>query len=241
MDEPGADRAELARALRFLRRANRRFGGTAATLAHLRRWSASWARGEEIRLIDIGTGSADVPCALADWARRAGFRMRVVAVDLHPVTLEEARAHVGAQPDIELVCADALRLLDRFAPGDFDYAHAGLFLHHLSDVQVLTVLRIMDRLARRGVIWNDLVRGPAGRLAVRLATLGAPAMVRHDGRLSVEAGFTRAEALDLARRAGLERPSYRAHWGYRFTLVSARRHRGAGTTPGGVGETGVRS
>jgi hypothetical protein len=129
---------------------------------------------------------------------------------------------VGDRPHIELVRADALELMDRFEAGAFDYAHAGMFLHHLDDIEVMTMLRIMHRLTTRGIIWNDLVRGAVELGLVRLLTLGRPAMVRHDGIASVANGFTRREALELARRVGLPDIAYRRHLFGRFTLTSTK-------------------
>ncbi len=228
MDDPAVDRDQLDRSLRFIRAINRRLGGTAAALGHLRRWSAGWPPGEVIRIIDLGTGSADIPLAIVRWARTGGLRVQVTAIDSHPTTLDLAREYVkgalgaGGHPDIELVRADALSLMDRFDPAAFDYAHAGMFLHHLDDIEVMTVLRVMDRLTTRGVIWNDLVRAPVEAVAVRLLTLGGSAIVRHDALVSVAAGFTRREVLDLAYRVGLQHIDYRRHLFGRFTLVSTK-------------------
>jgi hypothetical protein len=195
MDDPDVDRTDLDRSLRFIRMVNRRLGGAGAVVRHFARWSSRWPAGETIRVIDIGTGSADIPLAITRWAQRA-----------------------GEVPSIELVQADALQIMDRFEAGTFDYAHAGMFLHHLDDIEVMTALRIMHRLAGRGLIWNDLVRGTVELLLVRLLTLGRPAIVHHDGIASVAAGFTRHEALDLARRVGLPDIAYRRHLFGRFTL-----------------------
>ncbi len=228
MDDPAVDRDQLDRSLRFIRAINRRLGGTAAVLGHLRRWSAGWPAGEVIRIIDLGTGSADIPLAIVRWARTGGMRVHVTAIDAHPTTLDLAREYLrqalgpGDPEDIELVRADALSLMDHFEPGAFDYAHAGMFLHHLDDIEVMTVLRVMDRLTTRGVIWNDLLRGTVEAVAVRLLTLAGPAMVRHDARVSVAAGFTRREVLDLAGRVGLPHIEYRRHLFGRFTLVSTK-------------------
>jgi hypothetical protein len=201
---------------------NRRLGGTRAVLSQFARWSAGWSAQGEVRILDVGTGSADIPLAIVEWARARGLRVRVTGIDANPATLELARQHVADRPEIELYCADALGLVERFGPAAFDYAHAGMFLHHLDDVQVLTALRIMDRLTTRGLIWNDLVRGPVEAIGVRLLALGQPAMVRHDAVVSVAAGFTRREALDLARRVGLVNVRYRRHLFGRFTLVSSK-------------------
>lgn len=227
MDDPAVDPAQLRRALAALRWVNRHLGGTAALLNHLQRWSRRWPRDHTIALLDIGTASADLPLAACAWARRAGFRLRVTAIDLHARTLELARHHIARAPDlardIDLVQADARALTHRFAPESFDYAHAGLFLHHLSDLEVMTVLRMMDRLVRRGLIWNDLMRTPVARVVVHLATIGAPRIVQHDARASVAAAFTRNEALDLCRRAGVDYVRFRARWLHqRFTVAGER-------------------
>ncbi len=222
MDDPKVDRAELEESLRFIRTVNRRLGGAAAALKHLQRWSADWPSRQTIRILDIGTGSADIPLAISDWAATSQHPVHITAVDLHETTLAVARDQVGERGDIELVQADARTLTDLFEPRAFDYAHAGMFLHHLSDIEAMTVLRIMDRLTTRGLIWNDLVRGPIEKLAVRVLTIRAPAMVKHDAVVSVAAGFTRREVLDLAKRVGLETPTYHRHLFGRFTLVSEK-------------------
>ncbi len=222
MDDPNVDRVDLEASLRFIRMVNRRLGGVAAALNHLKRWSADWPDDRTIRILDVGTGSADIPLAIVEWSTKAGHSVHITAVDLHESTLAVAREQVGDRSNIELVQADARKLMKVFEPRAFDYVHAGMFLHHLSDIEVMTVLRIMDRLTTRGLVWNDLVRGPIEKLAVRLLTLRAPAMVKHDGLVSVAAGFTRREVLELAKRVGLEKPKYRRHLLGRFTLVSEK-------------------
>lgn len=227
MDDPAADRGQLDRALGYIRAVNKRLGGVRALIGRLERWCQRWPTDRPITLLDIGTGSADLPLETVRWARRRGFDVRVTGIDVHATTLELAREHIGREPDlaerIELVRADALELGERFHAGSFDYVHAGLFLHHLSEVRVMTVLSIMDRLASRGIVWNDLVRSPAARGVIHLLTIGREPMVRHDARVSVEAGFTRAEALDLARRLDLGYCTY--EWSlltHRFTLAGEK-------------------
>lgn len=218
MDDPGVARDDLARSLAYIRGVNRWLGGTRGLLSRLKAWSRRWPKGKPVTLLDVGTGSADIPIAARAWAERAGFDLRVTGVDLHATTLELARAQVGGREGITLVHGDALRLMDQFQPGSFDYAHAGMFLHHLSFIEVLTVLRIMDRLARAGVVWNDLVRSRLALSLVHAVLIRQPHIVRHDAVASVRAGFTRAEVLDFARRAGLDYTRYRTVMAYRFVL-----------------------
>lgn len=223
MDDPGVPDAALHRSLWFIRLVNAGWGGRAALLGHLSRWSRDWPKGREITLLDIGTGSADLPIAAVEWARARGHALRVVAIDAHPKTLAAAReriARAGLGEWIEARHADALKLMDEFGPDAFDYAHAGLFLHHLQDVEVLTVLRMMERVSRRGIVWNDLIRSGWNRLVVGAATIGQPQIIAHDARVSVEAAFTKREVLEIRDRLGLGWCKYRANrlMG-RFTLA----------------------
>jgi hypothetical protein len=225
MDDPAASREQMAEALRFIRLVNRRLGGAGAAVREVARLAATIEPREMIRIIDIGTGAADIPVAIAQWAKQFGRRVHITAVDLHPVTLDLAREHVaeaGCADVILLEQGDALKLVDRHEPESIDIAHAGMFLHHLQDIEVMTVLRIMDRLTTRGIIWNDLLRGWAGRMGVRLMTMGLPGHLKHDARVSVEAGFTKREVLDLAQRTGLADVRVRTHLMHRFTLVGEK-------------------
>lgn len=229
MDDPAVDRSQLDGALRFIRAINRRMGGVSSLIRHLERWSPRWPTDRPVTLLDVGTGSADLPLEAVRWARTRGLDLRVTGVDLHETTLELGREHIASEPDladaITLQHADALVLDDTFADGTFDYVHAGLFLHHLTDIQIKLVLRMMDRIAARGIIWNDLVRSTVGRAFIHAVTIGKPEIIRHDARVSVEAGFTQAEVLDYARRLDLTYCDY--SWNlftHRFTLAGERPH-----------------
>ena len=226
MDEPEASPDDLAVSLRFIRFVNRRLGGTRGAIRTIERWAREkgdqWPRDRPIRVLDIGTGSADIPVAMAKWARRHRRAREIDAIDLHPTTLKLAREYVGEVENIRLRQLDALKLMDHYEPGSFDVVHAGMFLHHLPDLEVMTVLRIMQRLARHGMIWNDLARRTLARAGVRTLvalTPGLPRMARHDAVVSVEAGFTRQEAIELARRVGWEGIRYREVLWHRFVLM----------------------
>lgn len=226
LDDPDVDPEILGRSLRFIRMVNARLGGASAALGHVRRWTRTWPAQRALRVLDLGTATADIPLALVRWGRRHGVAMQVTAVDNHARTLEFARRHLRESGEsdgaIELLELDARRLMDHFAPGSFDIVHAGMFLHHLPDVEIVTMLRIMDRLAARALIWNDLTRDPLSAVAVRVLTLGLPTLVRHDAVVSVAKGFRKGEALDLARRAGIVGATFHRHLFGRFTLVAQR-------------------
>jgi SAM-dependent methyltransferase len=222
MDRPQADPADLRRSLAFIRRVNTLLGYNRSTLGHLARFSRRWRRDGPVRILDVATGSGDLPRAIARWGGRRGFDVRVVGIDLHETTLREAAALTPAAefPHVRFVRADALRL--PFADGSFDYATTGMFLHHLDDAGAAAAVREMGRVASRGIVVSDLLRHRRAYAWVTLFTLLSGPMVRHDARASVAQAFTRAEALRLRDRAGVGFTRYHRHFGHRFALAGER-------------------
>jgi 2-polyprenyl-3-methyl-5-hydroxy-6-metoxy-1,4-benzoquinol methylase len=220
MDAPDADADELRHSLGFIRRINWALGYTRATIRHLERFSRSWKRGERIDIIDLATGSADIPRAILRWADRKGFDVHIVGIDRHPVTVRSAEEG-PSDPRLRIVQADVFDL--PFAPASFDYALTAMFLHHLDDPEVVAVLRTMGRLARRGVIVADLLRHYRAYAWVSLFTLLSNPMVRHDAKASVGQAFVKTEVLRLRDEAGLNSARYHRHFGHRFVLAGETR------------------
>ena len=222
MDEPGQDRAELARSLADLRGVNRWLGGTRIVLHHLTAMLERYPRAS-YRVLDVATGSGDIPLAVAAWGRARGIPVAVVATDNHPTTLELARAHTAADPDVAVEAADALRL--PYADGAFDVALCSTALHHFENGDEVRVLRELDRVSRIGLIVNDLARSRPALLGARLlaATVWRTHPVtRHDGPLSVRRAFTPAELGALAARAGVANARVHAHVPFRVALVAEK-------------------
>jgi ubiquinone/menaquinone biosynthesis C-methylase UbiE len=226
MDAPDVDAATLADSLRFIRRVNTLLGYTRATISHLERFSRRWQPGQRITMIDFATGSADVPLAIVGWARRRGFHVRIVGLDLHETTCALARLATRDEPWIEIIRGDALD--PPFDAGTFDYALSSMFLHHLSDDDAVKVLSAMGRAARRGIIAADLLRQARAYAWISLLTLMSNPVVRHDARVSVAQAFSEAEALQLRSRAGVDFAQFYKHFAHRFVLAGEKAHVAAG-------------
>lgn len=222
MDDPAVSPDDLRRSLAYIRRVNRLLGYHRATIGHLERFSRGWERGRPVRVLDVATGSGDLPREILRWSERRGFDVRVVGVDLHAETLREAAALTP--PDLSgRLCfarADALRL--PFADGTFDYATTAMFLHHLDDAAAAAALREMARVARRGIVAADLLRHRRAYAWITLFTLLSGDMVKHDARASVRQAFSRAEVLRMRESAGVGFAQYRRHFGHRFALAGER-------------------
>lgn len=171
----------------------------------------STAGGSTASVLDVGCGAADIPLALADRARRAGSQLRFVAVDARPEVLEAA---IALEPrlaggDVELHVADGRRL--PYPDRSFDVAHASMVLHHLEPHDAIGLLGELKRVARRGVVVNDLARSRAAVVGAWLMghLLTSNRYTRNDAPLSVRRAYRPTEMRSLLAAAGL-RPVFEA-------------------------------
>jgi ubiquinone/menaquinone biosynthesis C-methylase UbiE len=220
LDSASIDEGTLAGNLRDLRRANRYLGGLAIVRRHVWRALAALPADEPVRVLDVGTGAADLPLALAAWARQQGRAVRVAGLDHHAQVVAYAAHQTGGQPAVRLVRADACAL--PFSDGAFDYAVCALTLHHLPPPDAVTVLAALGRVARRGVLVSDLERSWPGYLATwlwsRVCTTNP--LTRHDGPLSVLRAYTAPELRALAAAAGLPAARVYREPFFRLALVA---------------------
>ena len=220
MDEPGQDHAQLATSLADLRRVNRWLGGTRVALRHLAELIARNPQAR-YRILDVATGSGDIPLHIAAWAREEDVDVEIFATDNHETTLELARRHLAGERSVRAGFADARRL--PFGDEEFDIALISTAFHHFDDERdCVRVLRELHRVSRIGFIVNDLARSRTALAGARLlaATVWRRHPVtRHDAPLSVRRSFTPAELRALAARAGFARARVHAHFPFRVALV----------------------
>ncbi|MGH2400748.1 MAG: methyltransferase domain-containing protein, partial [bacterium] len=215
---PLQDPQELCRLLGEIRRANRRYGGVRVVLHHLAEF-IPWIPHRPITVLDVATASADIPQAVAEWARRKKLEIDITAVDLSGEILALARSGLVSYPEIALVRADALRL--PFADRSFDIVISGLTLHHFTLAEGVVVLREIARVAREAFLVNDLVRSWTAYAGVWVDAnvLGRGRLVKHDAPLSVLRSFTIPELQQMAALAGLNGVEVRRHRFFRAALL----------------------
>jgi SAM-dependent methyltransferase len=202
MDLPGNPARLLEEDLANLRTINRRLGAYRG----VSRWLKSLIHSKSpasFSVLDVGTGSGDIPMVIARWARGQSIGVRIVGVDLDRVTVEVARLQTQNFPEISIVCADAFRL--PFSPSSFDFVHASQLLHHFSEEEIVAQLRAWSRIARRGILVSDLIRHRLAYYGIGVLTrlFTSNEMTRTDAPLSVKRAFTLGEWKGLFRRAAI--------------------------------------
>jgi len=202
---------EIEQNLVDLARLNRLPGGTATSLAGIRRLLAP---GDEARILDVGTGHADMPLAFAE----CGWP--TVALDTNPDVLAIARRATAGEPRIQVMTGDARSL--PFEDETFDVGHCSLLVHHLEPAAVVGALRELRRVARRGVVVNDLRRGlfPLLATAASVAALGRSHVTRRDGIASARRAYTLGELDGMLATAGMAISWRSSRWMPRVVTVA---------------------
>jgi SAM-dependent methyltransferase len=216
IDDPTQSYSDIVRSMNDLARANRVFWGTWTILSHVARLLKNVPSGTPIRILDIATGSADIPRALTAWGQRRGLALSVVGVDSMPAMLRMARE---ADPAMLLVQADALCL--PFAPRSFDIALCALAFHHFGFAASVRILQSMDTLTTRGFVVSDLRRDRLSLVTVQigLALIRAHSFTRHDGSASVRRAFTPREYAKMVALSGVQNVRLHSQGYVRLALV----------------------
>ncbi len=229
LDGPLEDGVALRASLRDLGRVNRWLGGAALSRSALIRLVTGRHYGPGIgrhprrerplRLLDVGTGGADIPAALLVWAERQGIGLEVEAIDSRPEIVKAAVERTAGRDRLVIRLGDARAL--PYTDGAFDVAHTSLMTHHLEPDELTLCLAELRRVSRLGVIVNDLDRN-------RVALLGAwllshlftrSRLTRHDATASVRRAYRPSEIAQLAAQAGLvEAVRIRGFLGHRYAL-----------------------
>ena len=198
MDRPQPVSSELEKDLRNIRQLNRFFGSHRLVLHFLHRWIKP---GDHVRIVDLATGSGDIPRLIIDYAQKIGAKVEIDALDRQSATLEIARKLSGNYPEISYIDANILE----WQPADpYDIVLCSLALHHFSDEDAVRLLRRCRELSQKFVLVSDLRRGLLATIGVYLLTalIFREPMTRYDGRVSAARAFSFAELDDLAGRAG---------------------------------------
>ena len=154
-------------------------------------------------LLDLGAGGGDLPIWLVRRCDALGIKIEITCVDYDPRVVEFLEHRCRPFRNILIVQANAMELT-----GDdqrWDFVFANHFLHHLSDEDLITILKAVDQVATTKYVLSDLVRSRLSYLAysAMLPLRLANSFAWHDGRVSIRKAFTIADGNEFITAAGL--------------------------------------
>lgn len=211
LDNPSVSPEITTRSMMDVERSNLVFGGLHAALEELEPALAELP--ERATLLDVGTGTGDIPAAARALAARRGLTLRTIGFDSSEALL---RSHRDRNAGV--VRGDALRL--PFGDRSVDIVICSQVLHHFLEPEAERLIAEMNRVARARVVISDLRRSwiAAGGLWVASFLLGFHSVSRHDGVVSVMRGFAPRELSALVMSATGQRAEVNRHIGFRVTM-----------------------
>jgi 2-polyprenyl-3-methyl-5-hydroxy-6-metoxy-1,4-benzoquinol methylase len=168
-------------------------------------------------LIDIGCGGGDTLKHIKKWQTKKHLNLNLVGIDLKPVCIEYANQQNPAQ-NIHYICDDYRNMFQHV--DNIDIIHACLFCHHLTETQLIELIRFA---LERGItlIINDLERNPIAYYAIKTLThlFSKSYLVKNDAPLSVARGFKKKEWIAIINKAGATHFSVKNKWAFRHEII----------------------
>lgn len=220
MDDPALNADRHDAALAGLRRLNAISFSARLVWSHIKDLAeAASSRNQTLRVLDVATGSGDLPVALHAIAKRTRLPVEFAGCDISSRAVEAADAQAARRgAAVRFFEADVLQ---QPLPGTYDVVMCSLFLHHLSNEDAVTLLGRMREASGSRVLINDLARGRANLAMVWLASriVTRCDVVHIDGPRSVRAAFKKDEAVALAAQAGMPGARVTSHLPCRFVMT----------------------
>ncbi len=215
LDQKRGAAREVEKSLRDIARINRYLGG--AKVVEKAIWPLLQGR-KSATILDIGTGSADIPRFLVEKAARRGVKLTIFAADLLERHLEVAKRDSQSFPTLFPLGADAFSLPIR--DNGVDIVLASLFLHHFRVPQIETLFGEFARVSKLGFIANDTIRDAVPLAFFRLTApiFAKSYLTRYDAVASIRRAYTAAEMRAIVDSSGIT-AKVSEHFPYRLSVV----------------------
>ena len=217
MDDFTLEGAHLRSNLDILASINKWLGGNRITLQGVQKLLKNSPKNRKYVIIDMGCGNGDMLRRISKLGRRLGLNLDLIGIDANLDTISYAQELSATYPDISYVQMNIFS--EEFNAMDYDIALSTLFLHHLSDVEIIDKLNLLKESARVGIIVNDLERnGLAYFLFGIISFFINNKIVRNDGLVSIRRGFRKQELLAFSKELKLE-SEVCWKWAFRYQWI----------------------
>lgn len=171
---------------------------------------------EKKNLVDIGSGGGDMLHEIHLYAKKRGINCQLYGIDLKKICTSYAQSHLPQS--LTFITDDyrnSAKHLDKI-----DIIHACLFTHHLSDDEIIELIRYSLK-EQCILIVNDLERNPVAYYLISFLTriFSKSHLLKNDAPLSVLRGFKKKEWVKYLELAGANRYSVRWKWAFRHQII----------------------
>jgi SAM-dependent methyltransferase len=195
---------ELRDCLRDLASLNRLLLAHRPILQWLTRMAASRPAVRPLRIVDVGSGYGDMLRRIERWAARHDVAVELTGVDINPNALRSAREATPAGSRIRWILGDVTTCAEL---GEVDLVTSCGVMHHLTEAEIVSLLRWAERSTRVGWFLCDLHRKPMPyRIFDLMTRFGSwHRFIRQDGLASIRRSFLAEDWQRMCVASGLDK------------------------------------
>ena len=171
-------------------------------------------------ILDIGFGGGDSIKQLQKYCEKKNVKMFFYGVDLKDDCVKYARNNLATISNKQLICDD-YRNISADLLKKIDVIHCSLFLHHLTDEEIIGLLKF-GKSNDCVILANDLQRNwfAYNSIKVLTAIFSKSYLVKNDAPISVKRGFKKNELISLLKKAGYTNYSVEWSWAFRYIVIA---------------------
>ncbi|MGZ3920699.1 MAG: methyltransferase domain-containing protein [Bacteroidia bacterium] len=209
---------ELYRNLDELHVINKQLGGYSVSRFGLAQILTS--TGSVNNILDIGFGGGHSIAQLSEFAIKNKLRLHFYGVDIKRDCLAYAEKNLHKLENKQLICDDYKNISSRLLE-KVDVIHCSLFLHHLSNEEIVDLLKFAKS-NRCIFLANDLHRHWFAFYSIKFLTalFSTSYLVKNDAPLSVKRGFKKKELVRFIQEAGFTNYSVEWCWAFRYRVIA---------------------
>jgi 2-polyprenyl-3-methyl-5-hydroxy-6-metoxy-1,4-benzoquinol methylase len=171
-------------------------------------------------VMDVGFGGGDFIRQLSLFGKKRNLDPFFYGVDLKKECVAYAEKNLTDISQKQLICDD-YRNLPAELLKKIDVIHFSLFLHHLTNEEIIELFRFA-RANNCTVVANDLHRHWLAYYSIKFLTVlfSRSYLVKNDAPISVSRGFKKKELLTLLEKSGYKNYSVTWSWAFRYIIIA---------------------
>ncbi|MGB5820034.1 MAG: methyltransferase domain-containing protein [Saonia sp.] len=218
MDDPAIAEDILTEVLKDIDRSNRMLGGNRVTIKEVGRLIAEYPR-ESYTIVDMGCGDGSMLREVALFCRKHHINVSLIGVDLSDKAIGIAKEASTEFSEIRFLQQNILDL--KANDLGCDIMLCTLTMHHFTNEQIPIFLKQFIKLAKIGVVINDLERSISAcyLFMVFRAIFIKSQIAKYDGLISIKSGFTKRELRVFSKDFPEVHHTILWKWAFRYVWV----------------------
>jgi 2-polyprenyl-3-methyl-5-hydroxy-6-metoxy-1,4-benzoquinol methylase len=168
-------------------------------------------------VVDIGSGGGDTLKRIYKWSKTQNYNLRLFGIDLKQTCINYSESN-NPNSEIKFICDDYKNIYKHLPKADV--IHACLFCHHLTNEEIIELIRFVQ--ANQSIlIINDLERHAVAYYSIKFLTklFSKSYLVKNDAPLSVLRGFKKKEWEAIIKASGAKNYSITYKWAFRHEVI----------------------